>query len=225
MRRTARTACLYRPGPRFLYGKKETAGKGETQLRSNDLLKKTVTLLLGVFLFFTALYAYRGKYAFVYELTFLSNALTGVFLILTGILLCRGRNVPQYCFLDFAVLLLMVFGVTVVFSGNFNMTGSMFVLHVVNPLLFLLYYLLFSDLTAVKKEFVLTTLGMPAAYLLFSLLYGKITGNHIYFFLDYEKNGVGYMLLFVLGILVGTVLISGLLYALNRLLRKRFRCP
>lgn len=61
---------------------------------------------------------------------------------------------------------------------------------------------------------------MPTAYLIFALLFGAITGNYIYFFLDYAKYGVGYTILFILGILMGLIAVSFGLYFLNRLIHK-----
>ena len=179
--------------------------------------------LLGLLFIISPLYAYRGNYAFAYELTFLSNFLSGIFMGIVGILMCFDKKVPQFLFLDFAILLLIVFFVTVSFSGNFKMTGVMFILHIINPVLAAAYYLVFSDQTATEKKFVPTALVMPVLYLVFSLLYGTLTGNYIYFFLDYEQNGIGYMCLFLSGISAGTVLVSFFLYDLNRLFRKQIR--
>lgn len=188
--------------------------------KSIKLLNICLTFLLSLLLIISPLYAYRGNYTFTYELTFLSNFSTGIFMLIAGILLCVDKKAPQILFLDFAMLLLIVFGVTVSFSGNFNMTGDMFFLHVINPVLVIAYYFIFSDQTTTKKKLLPTVLCMPVTYLIFAVFYGRITGNYIYFFLDYKTNGMGYMCLFVLGIAVGTVLIGFLMYYLNRWIRK-----
>ncbi len=189
-------------------------------MKSIRLLAISVTFLLSLLLIISPLYAYRGNYTYIYELTFLSNFSTGIFMLIAGILLCLDKKVPQILFLDFSMLLLIVFGVTVSFSGNFNMTGDMLFLHVINPVLVIAYYFIFSDQTNTKKELVLTVLCMPVTYLIFAVIYGRITGNYIYFFLDYEENGMGYMCLFILGIAVGTALVGFFMYYLNRWARK-----
>ena len=189
-------------------------------MKSIKLLNISVTFLLSLLLIISPLYAYRGNYTYTYELTFLSNFSTGIFMLIAGILLCVDKKAPQILFLDFSMLLLIVFGVTVSFSGNFNMTGDMFFLHVINPILFIAYYLIFSDQNTTKKGLVLTVLCMPVTYLIFAVFYGRIAGNYIYFFLDYNRNGVGYMCIFILGIAVGTALVGFFMYYLNRWLRK-----
>lgn len=170
---------------------------------------------------FTAIYSYAGNLKYVYELTFLSNLLTGLFLLAVGILWLCSKSVPQFLFLDFTILLLIVFGVCIAFAAEFNFAGGFAFLHIVNPLLMLAFYLFLSNSTNVKWQFLFTLLAMPMAYVTFALIFGSATGNYIYFFLDYTKYGAGYTVLFILGIAVGLSAVGTGLYFLNRLIHKR----
>lgn len=183
-----------------------------------EIIKITSAFVLSVVFIFTAIYSYSGVIS--YELTFLSNFLTGLFLLSVAILWLCNKNVPQYLFLDFTILLMIVFGVCMAFVSEFNFKGGFTFLHIVNPLLMLVFYLFISNQTNLKGQFLLTVLVMPIAYLIFALIFGAATGNYIYFFLDYTKYGAAYTILFVLGILIGIFVITVGLYYLNRLIHK-----
>ena len=57
---------------------------------------------------------------------------------------------PQILFLDFTILLLIVFGVCMAFVAEFNFEGGFAFLHIVNPLLMFIFYLFLSNQTKVK---------------------------------------------------------------------------
>lgn len=184
------------------------------------IIKISSAFTLFFVLIFTALYSYYSDMKYVYELTFLSNFLTGLFLLSVGILWLCNKSVPQFLFLDFTILLLIVFGVCMAFVAEFNFEGGFAFLHIVNPLLMFVFYLFLSDQTKVKWQFLFTVLVMPLLYLIFALIFGATTGNYIYFFLDYTEYGVGYTILFILGIAVGLVAVGTGLYFLNRRIHK-----
>lgn len=182
---------------------------------------KVITAIALAFIFiFTAVYSYRNSFEYTYELTFLSNFSTGIFLLLAGIFWLCDRSFPQFLFLDFTILLLIVFGVCMAFIGEFNFSGGFEFLHIVNPLLMLTFYLFFTNQTKVKRRFLFTALALPAAYLVFVLIFGAATGKYIYFFLDYREYGAVYTVLFILGILIGLTAVSIGLYYLNKLIHK-----
>lgn len=193
----------------------------------NDKAKTLKVIKIGfafvlAFVFvFTAIYSYADNWQYTYELTFLSNISTGLFLSVVGILLLCNKSVLQFLFLDFTILLLIVFGVSLAFAAEFNFAGGFAFLHIVNPLLMLAFYLFLSDQTKVKWQFLFTILAMPMVYMIFAFIFGATTGIYIYFFLDYTKFGVGYTVLFILGIAVGLVAVGAGLYFLNRSIHKR----
>lgn len=176
--------------------------------------------LASVFLF-TAIYSYADDLKYTYELTFLSNFSTGLFLFITGVLWLCNKSVPQFLFLDFTILLLIVFGVCMAFVAEFNFDGGFAFLHIVNPLLMLTFYLFLSNQADMKRQFLFTILVMPIVYMIFALIFGATTGNYIYFFLDYTKYGAGYTILFILGIAIGLIAVGTGLYFLNILIHKR----
>lgn len=192
------------------------------KLKKSDITKIVVAFALSFLFLFTALYSYRESYEYIYELTFISNFSTGVFLLVAGITGLCNRALPQFLFLDFTLLLLIVFGVSLFAFADFNFEGGFLFLHAINPPLMLAYYLFFTNQPHTKWQLISTVLILPAIYLIFAVVYGMNTGNYIYFFLNYKEYGVGYTILFVFGILIGLVAVSTGIYFLNKVIHKRF---
>lgn len=183
-------------------------------------VKISTSFIIAFLLIFTALFTYRGHYAESYELTFLSSFAVGIFFAVTGTLSIFNKNVGQILYLCATILLLIVFFVCIAFSDQFKMSGGFVFLHIVNPLTVLAYYLLLNDLSDTPVKLVPTVAAIPLLYLVFVLIFGSITGNYIYFFMNYNNVGVWYSVLFIVCILAGIFAIGFALYYLNRLIRK-----
>lgn len=176
---------------------------------------------IGILLTASALALYYNYLRFMYELTFMSNFLGGMFFLAAGVCALMGRRVPQALYLCFTVLLLLVMGTCLAFSGNFSFSGSFLFLHLINPLVVTAYFAAASDMREVPLKLVPSAVLMPAGYLLFALIFGAATGNYIYFFLDYGQVGAAYTVAFILAAAAALLLISWLLWMVNRLLRGR----
>lgn len=180
-----------------------------------------VPLGLGVLLVSAVAVTYGGEnMVYAYELTFWSNFLTGLVLLGAAALRWRGKDVPQLVFLCLTCLLLAVFLISAGFQFGFS--GGLFFLHLVDPLAVLAFFLTMCDMRQVRVRSVPAVLAMPLAYLAFALAFGGVTGNYIYPFLDYEKEGAGYTAVFVLLTALGLLPMGYGLYFFNRFLRKNF---
>ena len=177
-------------------------------------------LAIGILLTASALALYWKYLRFMYELTFMSNFLAGIFFLAAGACTLMGRKVPQAPYLCFTVLLLLVMGTCLVFSGNFSFSGSFLFLHLLNPLAATVYFIFAADMRQVPLKWVPFAVFLPGAYLLFALVFGAVTGNYIYFFLDYGQVGAAYTVIFIIAAAAGLLIISWLLWLGNRLLRK-----
>ncbi|MDE6667414.1 MAG: Pr6Pr family membrane protein [Clostridia bacterium] len=184
------------------------------------IIKICLSFAIAFVLVFTALFTYREHLAETYELTFLSSFIVGIFFIACSICFIFNKRIPQILYLCATILLLIVFFVCIVFSNQFQMGGGFAFLHIVNPLLVLAYYLVFCDLSKTTVKLVPMVAAIPLLYLVFVLIFGSITGNYIYFFMNYEKVGIGYSVIFIIGILVGIFVLGFALYYLNRLIQK-----
>lgn len=183
-------------------------------------IKACVQAGIGLMLSVTVLVCYIGYYQYFYELTFLSNFLTGVFFLYAAICTAAGREAPRILYLCFTVLLFLVFVICVGFPDFFNTAGLFAFIHIVNPLVVAAYFLAACDTQGMKLPCFLAPLAMPLAYILFALIFGAATGQHIYFFLDYQTRGIGYTVAFILAAGVFLLLASALFVFLNRCLHK-----
>lgn len=183
-------------------------------------IRAAAQLAIGILLTVSALALYWRYLRFMYELTFMSNFLGGIFFLAAGACTLMGRKVPQVLYLCFTVLLLLVMGTCLAFSGNFSFSGAFLFLHLLDPLAAAAYFVAASDMGEVPGRLVPAAVLMPAAYLLFALVFGAATGNYIYFFLDYGQVGIGYTVLFILAAAAALLLVSWLLWLGNRFLRK-----
>lgn len=180
-----------------------------------------VTFVLGALLLSAAVVTYWGEnMVYTYELTFLSNTIAGAVLLAAASLRLKGKDLPQLSFLCLACLLLTVFLVSVVF--RFGFSGGLFFLHLVDPLAMLVFFLVLCDMRSVPIRAVPAVLVMPLFYLIFALVFGRVTGNYIYPFLNYEANGTAYTAVFVLATALGLLAAGYGLYFSNRLLKKVF---
>ena len=184
------------------------------------IIKTCLSFSIAFVLVFTSLFTYREHLAETYELTFLSSFIVGIFFIACAICIIFNKHVPQILYLCATILLLIVFFVCIAFSNQFQMSGGFAFLHIVNPLLVLVYYLLLCDLTKTTLKLVPMVAAIPLLYLAFVLIFGSVTGNYIYFFMNYERVGVWYSVIFILGILAGIFVFGFALYYLNRIIQK-----
>lgn len=182
------------------------------------IIQIIATFALSLTFLLSSLIDYGPTFEKVYQLTFLSSLITGIFLLVAGILLLLNKNIPQILFLDFAILLLLVFVVSLVMKYSF--TGGKLFLHGLNPALMLAYYFVFSNQSKTSWKLVFTVLVIPAVYMVFALIFGSITGNYIYAFLNFNTFGVSKSLIFIGAILVGLNALGFGFYYLNRLIYK-----
>lgn len=185
------------------------------------IIKISFSFAIAFVLLFTSLFTYREHLAEAYELTFLSSFIVGIFFVVNGILLALNKNISQILYLCATILLLIVFFVCIAFSNQFQMSGGFTFLHIINPLLVLAYYFVFCDLSKTSIKMVPIVAALPLLYLAFVIIFGSITGNFIYFFMNYQKVGVWYSALFCFGILVGIFAFGFALYFLNIIIKKR----
>ena len=184
------------------------------------IFKICFSLVIAFVLVFTSLFTYREHFAETYELTFLSSFIVGIFFVACAICLIFNKRIPQILYLCATILLLIVFFVCIAFSNQFQMNGGFAFLHIVNPLLVLVYYLFLCNLTKTTVKLVPVVAVFPLLYLAFVLVFGTVTGNYIYFFMNFEKVGVWYSVLFIFVILAGIFVLGFALYYSNRLIQK-----
>ncbi len=106
---------------------------------------------------------------------------------------------------------------SIVFQQGFD--GSYLFLHLINPLLSMIYTL-FLTKQECKLRFVPLVSIPLAVYYLFSQIYGIITEDFIHSFFDPIQMGAGIMVAIVIGGALGSIVIAYVFYFLNKVIVK-----
>lgn len=191
----------------------------------NDKILKIVKIssafALAILFLITSIYTYwnGNGMKYFYEMSFLVNFITGIFLLVVGIMEICNKQIPQYLTLCFTVLMLLILGVEIALQDFYFADGWGFI-HFINPPLMFIFYIFISNQTRVKWYSAFTALIMPFVYMIFAFIFGTCTGDYVYYYLDYNEFGAGNTVLFILGITIGLIAISFGLHFLNRLIHK-----
>lgn len=144
-------------------------------------------ICIGIYFIASVFYAYYGNYNYLYELTSLSNLLNGVILIACGILGLYNKRLNIIANLTALVPILCVYSTVFLVAFNilqFNFDGGFMLLHGVNPLVALAFFLFavrceFNG----RKELLLRIFLAPTlfmVYLLFDLIFFFCNGEFVY---------------------------------------------
>ena len=151
------------------------------------------------------------------ELTFISNFFSGTFYFVIGVLILLKIKIPHLLFLMPSTLLIIVMLGSIIFQQGFY--GNYLFLHLINPLLSMIYTLFLSKQEC-KLRLVPLTIIPIAIYYLFSQIHGIITQDFIHSFLDPTQMGAGIMVAIVIGGALGSIAIAYGFYFLNKVIMK-----
>lgn len=155
-----------------------------------------------------------------YEMTFLSNAISGTVLLIGGItMLCAGRDLPQWLYLDCAVLLVTVIFVCGIFAPVVCFGNASVVLHLINPILMSVFYLAFCK--APRGSLLFTALVFPVMYYVFMILFGVKTGAPVYIYFDTNAMSKTAIVLYGVAASLAVLLFGAAFIYFNRFLSKR----
>jgi hypothetical protein len=101
----------------------------------------------------------------------------GLVFLTGGILgLIRKKELSRVYYLNTTVLLVLVFLTCMAFLGEMNFSGAFIFLHVINPILAILVFVILTpDGQPLKRIELLSTLIFPILYLVYALTYGILS--------------------------------------------------
>lgn len=170
------------------------------------------------------LIGYIPQPEYLVELTCISNTLGGLLLLADGILnITKKKTHLNFFYLNVTVSILIVFLVCMgSFTGvyKFNFNGAFFFMHVINPIAFVVCYMLFVNEQDRKIRFVLTAPIMTMVYFLFDYIRYHFTGEFVYGFIKPEELTLVRAIIAGIVIYASIYILSLILFALNRLLHK-----
>lgn len=184
-----------------------------------------VNFVIAAILIVTDITGYWTHPEYIIEMTCISNFTIAVILILSGVRLLKGKkDFPNYVYSTALVTIMLVFMICAgSLSGMYHMNfqGAFIFLHVINPLMVLVYYMVFiNEKQNGKFKFIFFTPVFSLVYLSIDYIIGSIVNKFVYgFFEPGELNLIS-------AILVGIVLyvflffIGYLFFCLNKLFCK-----
>ena len=189
--------------------------------------KNILKILIGLMFIITGIIAYMDQLEYLIELTFVSNTLGGIILIIDGILSrVKNKKLPSILYLVNCVAILLVFIVCMVsLTGvfKFNFQGAFFFMHVSNPIIFLICYLVFVNEREKKFKYVLLSPILVIIYFLFDYFLGYFRGNFVYGFVEASKLGIFNALIVGLVMYVMSLSIGLAVFYLNKIVNKNRR--
>lgn len=95
-----------------------------------------------------------------------------------------------------------------------------FLVHVVVPLAVPLWWAVFANRN-LRLGHLPYWLSLPAAYVVYAIIRGMVSGRYPYFFLDIGKTGLAMVLAWCLALIAAFAVVGGLLYLASRILPRR----
>lgn len=189
------------------------------------MIKNIVKITVGVLMVVCVFIGYIPQPEYLVELTCISNTIGGLLLFVDGIRNIRKKkNFPGIFYLNVTVSIFMVFLVcmgSLTGMNKFNFKGPFFFLHVINPIAFIVCYMLFINEQGRKIRFALTAPIIIMVYFLFDYIYCQFTGAFVYGFVEPEDFSFFYAIIAGFVLYISVSLLGLCLFALNRFVYKK----
>lgn len=181
-------------------------------------IKAYTSIASGILFCGSVLIGYIPVPEYVIELTCISNSFIGILLLLTGInVLMKRKKIPGIIYHMWLVTILLVCIVSCV--GHFNFHGAFFFLHLVNPLVFLVYYMFFIDDVNNVKKMLLTPIPVMI-YLFFDYIVGICRGTFVYGIFEVDETSFTTIFLIMCVVYVSLLMIAAVTQYINQKIRK-----
>lgn len=189
------------------------------------MIKNAVKIVVGLWMIANVLIGYIPQPEYLIELTCISNTLGGLLLLTDGILnITKKKNIPNSFYLNIAVSIFMVFLVcmgSITGAYRFNFKGAFLFMHVINPIAFVICYMLFVNEKSRKIRVVLTAPIMIMLYFLFDYIRSRLVGKFVYGFVDPVEFTFSYAIIAGLVMYIFMYLLGLILFTLNRLVAQK----
>lgn len=180
--------------------------------------KAYISIALGILFCGSVLIGYMPIPEYAIELTCISNSCIGILLLFTGInMLGKKKEIPGIIYHMWLVTILLVCIVSCV--GRFNFHGAFFFLHLVNPLVFLGYYIVFVDDSKKSKQILLAPIPVMM-YLAFDYIVGMLKGRFVYGIFKVTAVNLTNAFFIVCGVYISLLLIAAITQDINQKIRE-----
>lgn len=186
----------------------------------------TIKFSIGLILIASVFIGYWKEPEYLIELTCISNLLIGAIFFISAIRMAKNKkdfsNTVYLMSLDTIMFVFLICMGSLSGMYHMNFKGAFLFLHVVNPMLVLVYYFLFINENKGRKiKNILIIPFFTLAYLLIDFIVGTFTKKYVYGFFEPSELNLFVALLVGLSIYVVSLLVGLLFYNGNRLLTKK----
>lgn len=139
-------------------------------------VKAVSELVLGVLFIIMTILGYYKEVSHMWEYCFLSGIVAGIVFISAYIhYLITKKHIAEWIFLDCTTDISLILIITL--AMNLNVEGAFQFIHIINPMLLLLFWFIFCNSRSNKKTgLAVSTLFFPLVYLAVSFVRLKMTG-------------------------------------------------
>lgn len=191
------------------------------------MIKNVIKILVGLLMFITVLIGYIPQLEYLVELTCISNMFGGLLLLTDGILGITKKEVHLNSFyLNITVSIFIVFFICMgSLTGiyKFNLNGAFFFLHVINPIVFVICYMLFVNEQNRKTKAIMNAPIMVVLYFLFDYIRYQLTGEFVYGFIKLNEFSFTSAIIVGVTIYAFICLFSLTFFTLNKFVHKKYR--
>lgn len=143
-------------------------------MQSNSKLK--MQLILSILFITMTILGYYKDFSYMWEYCFLSGITVGIIYLLSFIFSTFfHKNFPEWIHFACMVNILIILVATILMQ--LSLDGAFWFIHIINPCLLFIFWLISSDHSKIKKlTFVVTPLIFPLSYIGISFIRYQLTG-------------------------------------------------
>lgn len=138
-------------------------------------IRNISNLILGILFISTTILGYYKDISYMSEYCFISGIIVGLILISSYIYYIKNKKYfPEWIYANCVVTTIVIFIATVII--NLSLEGAFWFIHIINPILLFLYWVIFCNHNKIKNQLlVATNLIFPICYIVFAQVIFVIT--------------------------------------------------
>lgn len=139
-------------------------------------IRKYVDLALSLQFIISVILGYYKDISHMSEYCFISGMLVGITFFISSLHQQKHEKPLNACiYLACVVDIFIIFIATV--TIHLNLDGAFRFIHIINPIILMIYWLIFCDQSFMKLKGILSVIAFPLLYMLFAFILFKISGK------------------------------------------------
>lgn len=145
-------------------------------MNKKDKIQNIFNLFLGILYITTTILGYYKNITYMSEYCFISGIIIGLIFIISFIhYINKTKFLPEWIYENCVVATIIIFIATILLK--LRLEGAFWFIHIINPILLFIYWLIFCNHNKVKSQLITTNLIFPLCYILFAKIIFIITNS------------------------------------------------